>query len=88
MQNSMIEFILSTDCGMVEKIRFGEEHDRISAEAYKAYEKFKQGLNDAQKEEFDKFVDLQIQEQAEAEETFFKAGFKSGVRLAAECLTG
>ncbi len=87
MQNSMIDFILTTNCGMYEKIKFGERHKRVSKEEYKIYEELKHKLPEEFKEEFETFVDLLIEEQAEAQTEFFRAGMKAGVRLAVECLT-
>ena len=87
MQKSMIDFILSNDYSIFEKMKLTEEYQRISAEELKIYENFKKSLSGELEKEFDKFSDLIIDEQAMVEETFFKAGFKLGVRLAVECLT-
>ena len=87
MQKSVIDFILSNDCSIFEKMKFTEEYKRISAEELKIYENLKESLSDEQKKEFDKFSDLIIDEEAMVEETYFKAGFKLGVRLAVECLS-
>ncbi len=37
--NSVIDFILNTDCGMVEKIHQSEEYKRLSDEGYEVFEK-------------------------------------------------
>ncbi|MDE5943123.1 MAG: hypothetical protein K2H30_02830 [Clostridia bacterium] len=82
----MIDFILNTDCGLCEKIKSSERYKKVSEEGYKIYNKLKESLNDEQKAELDKFADLTLEEQSEAEETYFKAGIKAGLRIAAECL--
>ncbi|MDE6868752.1 MAG: hypothetical protein K2J83_06410 [Clostridia bacterium] len=86
MQKSMIDFIFNTDCGLCEKIKSSERYKKVSKEGYEVYIKLKESLNEEQKAELDKFADLTLEEQCEAEETYFKAGMKAGLRIAVECL--
>ncbi len=84
--NSVIDFILNTDCGMVEKIHQSEEYKRLSDEGYEVFEKLQGSLGKEQIEMLEKFANLILLEEAEATDSYFKEGFKLGVRLATECL--
>lgn len=86
MTNSVIDFILNTDCGMVEKIQQSEEYKRLSDEGYAVFEKLQGLLGKEQFEMLEKFACLILSEEAEATDSYFKEGLKLGVGLATECL--
>lgn len=86
MKNSMLDFILSTDCGMIDTIEFGEDYDKLSKTELELYDKIKNMMNEEQNELFEKFVDANIESAGMVEEIYFKEGFKAGLRLAVECL--
>ena len=48
MTNSVIDFILNTDCGMAEKIHQSEEYKRLSDEGYEVFEKLQGSLSKEQ----------------------------------------
>ena len=64
--NSVIDFILNTDCGMVEKIQQSEEYKRLSDEGYAVFEKLQGALGKEQFEMLEKFACLILSEEAEA----------------------
>lgn len=87
MKNSLIDFIFSTDCGMIEKIGLGEDYKNLSANELDLYQKLKALMNGEQNELFEKFIDANMQCASMAEEIYFKEGFKAGFRIVVECLT-
>lgn len=86
MQNSVIDFILSKDLGLHEKIEFNEKFKEYSRIAGKYYERLGGMLNDEQKDIFLKFVEADTDERCEGFDIYFRAGLKFGLRLAIECL--
>lgn len=86
MQNSVIDFILSTNAGLHEKIEFNEKFKEYSGIAFKYFKKLEAMLNGKQKEIFLKFVEADTDEMCEGFDIYFRAGIKFGLRLAVECL--
>lgn len=85
MNKSIIEEICLNSTILRKRV-FSEKHGKKSAEAYKLYVQLTDILNDEQKNIFNKYVDMDIEECAEAETAHFKEGFKTGLLLAIECL--
>lgn len=63
-----------------------EAYQRISRENLKLYNTLKDGLSGEQLDDFIKFADNSCDCEAESNESYFKEGFKAGVRLAVECM--
>ena len=88
MKNSFLSslYFMDNDTGLYEKVKKTEEYNKLKAEADKYYEELEKTLSKEQKELFAKFLDNDFGADSEAAEQSFIAGFKCGVRLAAECL--
>ena len=85
MERSIIDFILHRD-DLHEGIRENKEYRRISDKRYKIYERLMETLSQEQKELFENFVNLEIDEFAIRNDDYFKMGVKIGVRLVSECI--
>ena len=84
---SIIDYIFLYDDRIFADIERTKEYEKLSKKAYNQYEKLQAELDEEHKKQFDEFVDSEVDKQAEAEDTFFKAGLKMGMRLAFECIT-
>ena len=87
MQNSFIDFILSVDSGIHEKIKQNKEYEKLSEEGFKIYDKLKDTLNGEQIMQLNKLSDTHMGLQCESSDKYFKAGVKFGVRFIIECLS-
>ena len=85
MEHSMIDFLLHND-DMHEEVKYSKEYKRVSDRRYKIYEELRGMLTEEQRQQFDKFVNLEIDEIALSNEAYFKTGIKVGVRLVSECM--
>lgn len=85
MEHSIIDFMLN-DGGVHEKIKCSDKYEKYRQEETKLYNEFTKTLNEEQQEQFEKFIEILMDEECEASETYFKMGVKIGVRLASECM--
>ena len=81
---SVLEEIYFANEGLCEKIKAGEEYDRIDREYSKVYDRLLEGLDDDQKKMLDELYLLSGGMESEAQLTFFKEGFKLCMRLVIE----
>lgn len=86
MKNSIIEYIFMADDRIFSDIQRTKEYNKLSDKAYSRYKKLTAELSEEHKKLFEEFADLSTDEEAEAEDIFFKAGLKLGMRLAFECI--
>ena len=85
MEHSIIDFLLHNDYTH-EAVIYGKEYKQVSDKRFKIHNKLREMLTDEQREEFDKYVDLEIEEFALSNEAYFKSGLKVGVRLLSESM--
>ena len=84
MEYSIIDFMLCN--GVYEEIKYTKEYKRVSEKRFRIHEELTEMLTEEQKELFDKFVNLEIDETALSNEAYFKFGMKMGIRLLSECM--
>ena len=84
MQNSVIDLLISDD--LHENMKYSAEYKRFSDESFEIYKKLSKQLKAEQLAAFEKFADLSMGVECEANEAYFKAGLKMGLRIAVECL--
>ena len=85
MEHSIIDFLIHT--GDVHgEVKESRDCKRASDKRYKIYEELRKTLSEEQKEQFEKFVSLEIEEWALRNEGYFRLGIKTGVRLVSECI--
>lgn len=85
MEHSIIDFFLHND-DTHEAVKYSEEYKKVSDKRYKIYKELTEILTEEQKEQFEKFVNLEIDEIALSNEAYFRLGVKVGVRLVSECM--
>ena len=85
MEHSIIDFMLYNG-GVHEEIKYSNKYEKYRKKEHKLYDEFIKTLNDKQKEQFEKFIEILMGEECEASETYFRMGIKMGVRFAAECM--
>ena len=86
MEHSVIDYIMHTDDDLRKKIETTVEHKHILRKKDKFHEKFIATLTDKQKEDFDKCIELDLEELCVVVESYFKAGVKIGARFVAESM--
>ena len=86
MEHSVIDYIMHTDDDLRKKVETTVEYKRILKRKDKFQEKFMAALSDEQKEDFNKYIELNIEELCVAIESYFKAGIKIGARFVAESM--
>ena len=69
-----------------EVLKNSKEYKKSSAEASDIYEEFDKSLNEEQREKLSKLWFAEAGTEYEVGLAYFKAGFKSGLLLAFECL--
>lgn len=87
MENSIIDEFLLNNERAGKKVVFSEEDKKQADKAYKLYMQLLDILNDEQKKIFKEYVDTEMAAGSEADTAHFKEGFRTGLRLAVECLT-
>lgn len=85
MEHSIIDFLLHND-DTHETVKYSEEYKKVSDKRYKIYKELTEILTEEQKEQFEKFVNLEIDEIALSNDAYFRLGVKVGVRLVSECM--
>lgn len=85
MEHSIIDYILHND-ETHEAVRNSKEYNKVSDKRYKIHNKLREMLTEEQREEFDKYIDLELEEFALSNEAYFKLGIKMGVRLVSESM--
>ena len=85
MEHSIIEYILYNDY-TCEAVKYSKEYKRVSDKRYKIYNELREMLTNEQREKFDKYVDLEMDEFALSNDAYFKLGVKVGVRFVSECM--
>ena len=81
---SVLEELYFAGEGLCEKIKAGEEYDRINSEYSKLFDQLLEGITDEQKKMLDELYLLSGGMESEARLTFFKEGFKFCMRLVFE----
>lgn len=87
MQNSVIEMIFNFGDEVQSAIKDNEEYKKICRNGLELYNKLKEKLNKKQIKLLEKSADANLDIEGTACEIYFKEGFKTGLRLAVECLT-
>ncbi len=86
MEHSIIDFIMNNDEETCKKVQADIKYKKISEKRYEIYLQLYEMLTKEQKEFFDKFEDLEIDELCRSTEIYFKEGVKVGIRLVAESM--
>ena len=85
MEHSIIDFIVHDD-DMHASVKYSKEYEKVSDKRYKIHDKLREMLSDEQKELFDRYVNLELDEFALSNEAYFKFGLKVGARFVAESM--
>ena len=86
MEHSVIDFILNEDIDIPDKV-YGElQSSKSIKKRDKYYNQLREMLTDEQKNLFDKYCELEVDEIRISNDTYFKEGVKIGVRIVAESM--
>lgn len=86
MEHSVIDFILNEDMDISGKVYVKLQDSDKVRERDKFYNQLRDMLTDEQKNLFDKYCELEVDETRISNDTYFKEGVKIGVRLVAESM--
>lgn len=81
---SIIEQIYYGNRGQGENIEMSKKYRVAAGKMADLCDNLKATLTDSQKEEFDKFCELDMEMESEAARTYFKEGFKLGILIGEE----
>lgn len=87
MDDKVLDYILSPDNDLIQKVSMEEEYKLHSLKLDEMYKKLVSGMNEEQAKILENFSTLKAYCEGLAAETFLKAGIKFGVRFAMECLS-
>ncbi|MDE7439646.1 MAG: hypothetical protein K2N23_03975, partial [Clostridia bacterium] len=86
MERSIIDYVYETDESIYDEVKKSKEYREASERALKIYDKFTKTLTDEQKEELEKFLENEAEQEDMRVRITFRCGIKYGLRLAAECM--
>lgn len=86
MERSVIDYVYETDETIYEEVNKSKEYREASERALKIYTGLKQTLTDEQKNELEKFIETEAEQEDIRVRISFRCGVKYGVRVTAESM--
>ncbi len=84
MERSVIDYIYETDQTIYDEVNKNTEYREACERALKIYDKLMATLSEEQKEEFEKYIENEGEQEEIKNRISFRCGVKYGVRVVAE----
>lgn len=86
MEHSIIDYVYETDEAINDEVYRDKNYREASERALKIYNRLKQTLTDEQKDDLEKFIDNEAEQEDIRVRISFRCGVKYGVRFSAESM--